>query len=544
MKTLGSQTVPTSSTYSLSTKDRVIDGGLYQDSYTPPFYDARNYGLLSTAISQIGSTVGTLLISTAQVVTADMTIPTTLSLNIIKGGYIAISSGKVLTIDGTLNAGLYQIFAGSGSVVFGNNSVSEVYPQWWGGLADSNTDQTAYITSALNTNLPVCVTTGTWKCNITINNLVGAKIYGSGMNSILKTYDNSSPVITINSTSVQTVGTQLSNFTIDGNSLSVGIYMLATTPWIVHGSVIKELYIHHCKKGIYINSGTIAEEVYFNIFENIRIYNIPNGTSGAHNHGIYSTNGVENIFRNIDIAYCGDYSYAIENWGTSNSFYDVVVDGPIRSSGANCNWYSTSIETIYATTPVTTYCAFRCDGNRATILGLNIVNVTNAKAGNALAIWNTNNSISKVNVYGTYYPDYAILLDTTSSGTLSDVEGGTYNIYASASSAIRENWTISNIGNSSYVLVYPVIATLANSATPAIYGEESYLTGGTTTITNITGGHTSKVIRIISEHNITITDGTNIYLNSSANFVMKATDTLTLIKKADGKWYELSRSVN
>ena len=42
----------------------------------------------------------------------------------------------------------------------------------------------------------------------------------------------------------------------------------------------------------------------------------------------------------------------------------------------------------------------------------------------------------------------------------------------------------------------------------------------------------------------TITDGTNIFLNGSANFNMVITDTLTLIQKADGKWYEISRSDN
>jgi hypothetical protein len=88
------------------------------------------------------------------------------------------------------------------------------------------------------------------------------------------------------------------------------------------------------------------------------------------------------------------------------------------------------------------------------------------------------------------------------------------------------------------------IATLVNSATPSVLRSEKWLTGGTTTITNFTEGTVGKIITIISEHAITITDGTNIFLNGSANFVMKATDTLTLIQKADGNWYEVSRSVN
>ena len=88
------------------------------------------------------------------------------------------------------------------------------------------------------------------------------------------------------------------------------------------------------------------------------------------------------------------------------------------------------------------------------------------------------------------------------------------------------------------------IGTLANDATPSVAGRDKWLTGGTTTITDFDDGYVGQTITIISEHAITITDGTNIFLNGSVNFVMKATDTLTLIQKVDGKWYELSRSVN
>jgi hypothetical protein len=88
------------------------------------------------------------------------------------------------------------------------------------------------------------------------------------------------------------------------------------------------------------------------------------------------------------------------------------------------------------------------------------------------------------------------------------------------------------------------IGTLANSATPSVSKGDRWLTGGTTTITNFTNGQTGQIIRILSEHAITITDGTNIFLAGSTNFVMANTDSLTLIQKADGKWYELGRSVN
>jgi hypothetical protein len=89
-----------------------------------------------------------------------------------------------------------------------------------------------------------------------------------------------------------------------------------------------------------------------------------------------------------------------------------------------------------------------------------------------------------------------------------------------------------------------VIRTLTDDATPSVEGGRLFLTGGTTTITDFDDGVEGQLITIVSEHAITITDGTNIFLSGSANFVMAATDTLTLMCKADGKWYEVGRSDN
>ncbi len=96
-----------------------------------------------------------------------------------------------------------------------------------------------------------------------------------------------------------------------------------------------------------------------------------------------------------------------------------------------------------------------------------------------------------------------------------------------------------------YSTVTNVIPALANDATPSIIaGGDQWLTGGTTTITDVDDGHIRQIIIIIAEHSVTITDGTNIFLNGSANFDMTSTDTLTLIQKADRKWYEVGRGDN
>jgi len=88
------------------------------------------------------------------------------------------------------------------------------------------------------------------------------------------------------------------------------------------------------------------------------------------------------------------------------------------------------------------------------------------------------------------------------------------------------------------------VRTLTNDATPSVGGGRLFLTGGTTTITDFDDGVLGQLITIIAEHAITITDGTNIFLSGSANFVMAITDTLTLMCKADNKWYEIGRSDN
>ncbi|MCK5563696.1 MAG: hypothetical protein KAJ07_00480 [Planctomycetes bacterium] len=93
--------------------------------------------------------------------------------------------------------------------------------------------------------------------------------------------------------------------------------------------------------------------------------------------------------------------------------------------------------------------------------------------------------------------------------------------------------------------IVKAIGTLADSATPSISaGGDLWLTGGTTTVTDISGGAEGQTITILSEHAITITDGTNFFLSGSANFVMASTDSLVIVQKADGNWYEVSRSVN
>lgn len=128
-----------------------------------PWVDVRVYAKnakkqdgLANAISIISTTETTLLIPNQQDVTADATVPSTMTLKFTQGGSLNISGTKTVTINGHVEAGLFQIFEGDGTVSFGAGSVKEVYPEWWGeNTTPGTTDMTAEINSAKASTLPI-----------------------------------------------------------------------------------------------------------------------------------------------------------------------------------------------------------------------------------------------------------------------------------------------------------------------------------------------------------------------------------------------------
>lgn len=60
----------------------------------------------------------------------------------------SIDAAVTLTLNGSIDAGLDQVFSGSGSVAL--SKVKEVYPQWWGAVADQITDDQPAIQAAID----------------------------------------------------------------------------------------------------------------------------------------------------------------------------------------------------------------------------------------------------------------------------------------------------------------------------------------------------------------------------------------------------------
>ena len=135
---------------------------------------------------------------------------------------------------------------------------------------------------------------------------------------------------------------------------------------------------------------------------------------------------------------------------------------------------------------------------------------------------------------------------TGSNGELVTVESATSSTFVTTYTSAKTNaHYVTVIDNSN------ITGTLDNTGTPSVYlstPAKSFVTGGTTAITNFINGSQGQIFTIVSKHAVTITNNANILLAGAANFAMTTEDTLTLILRPDitfgAKWVEISRSVN
>lgn len=104
--------------------------GLAGDGTTDDYADLST--LINTTINGAEATIifspGTYKIGTS------ITIPSNITLFLTKGAMLSPDSGKIITINGPVEAGMWRIFTGSGTIA-GMTEVSGLYPQWFAGTA-------------------------------------------------------------------------------------------------------------------------------------------------------------------------------------------------------------------------------------------------------------------------------------------------------------------------------------------------------------------------------------------------------------------------
>lgn len=98
--------------------------------------DVRSYGTIQNAVNAVPSSSSkTIYITNTQTIAANLTIPSNISIHVLKGGSFSIATGVTLTISGPFEAGDYQVFSGLGTVAMPRQRV--VKAAWFG--AASNT---------------------------------------------------------------------------------------------------------------------------------------------------------------------------------------------------------------------------------------------------------------------------------------------------------------------------------------------------------------------------------------------------------------------
>lgn len=121
----------------------VEEGALTPGNYYYPDSSAADHGVVGDSntikyyVDLIGSDEATLYFRhdsgnqwTDYALLTSETIPSNIKLEFENGARISINSGVTFTIDGYVDAGLFQIFTGSGTVA-GDPINDGVYPHWW-----------------------------------------------------------------------------------------------------------------------------------------------------------------------------------------------------------------------------------------------------------------------------------------------------------------------------------------------------------------------------------------------------------------------------
>ena len=71
--------------------------------------------------------------ATSYKISSNVTVPAGTTVVFQEGGLLLIDGGITFTVNGSLEAGRYQIFSGAGSVVLADGAVKEIWPDWFGG---------------------------------------------------------------------------------------------------------------------------------------------------------------------------------------------------------------------------------------------------------------------------------------------------------------------------------------------------------------------------------------------------------------------------
>ncbi len=203
-----------------------------------------DYADLVVFLSGVGSNERSIVICGTIVLAAVVTIPANVSCRVIKGGSFTGCGSFTLAINGSFSAGLYQVF--DGAVTFGE-SVSILYPRWWGAMGDDSTDDTVALQACINAalaslNPTIHLSDRVYKTTAALSVTAALKIEGSGRaTSAIKCYTAAQNGITINTNEALI----LRDFGIwAGTVKTAGAAVWVGSSTVNSGSVFDNLYVN------------------------------------------------------------------------------------------------------------------------------------------------------------------------------------------------------------------------------------------------------------------------------------------------------------
>ncbi|WP_281990843.1 hypothetical protein [Aquimarina aggregata] len=130
-----------SAVFGQQTTEYIITGGIQNSN-------PNSNNVLSDAIASLNEN-GTITIKGDVTILTDFEIPKGIELNFFKGNKLIVDTGFRLTINGSINSGIYQIFDGEGKVS-GNPTIQHIYPQWFGAIGNGLNNDTLALQKCLD----------------------------------------------------------------------------------------------------------------------------------------------------------------------------------------------------------------------------------------------------------------------------------------------------------------------------------------------------------------------------------------------------------
>ena len=535
--------------------------------------DVEHFGGLEAAVSAIGSTPMTVSVTTDQTITGALSIPSTLNLYIPHKISISAASAQTITVEGIIIAPRVQFVGSNVTLSFHADAIEHiVLPEWWGenttpGTTDMATEIQAALTSLTNSGGTVSFAETTYRVNtalsfpIVSSAITDITIQGAGSGlaaggtaepygTRFDSYIAGGILFDLYTDSPECKNVQFRDFEAydrEGTSTNYGIRVVNfKTGCIVENVGFKNFY----------TAIEVTGFCHYAKFDNVAS-RYARGGSGISLEG---ANGVL-LSRISSSQGAGAATIGLYLKASSTHLRGVTVTGSYFESNAGRGILveSTNNYKAYGINIIGNYFEHNgsTDGNPAIhIIGASGYETLGGLiAGNHIESDDDHISLTLVyvenmSVIGNHFDSYynnRTVYSSTASGCI--FAANHHNISASVGLDVPIDNIVFDTQNNLGIRIYDQwvgdnIVTLADDATPSVAGGQKFVTGGTTTITDFDDGYEGKEIKIISEHAITITDGTNIFLSGSSNWTMGVSDTLTLIQKADTFWYEQGRSDN